>query len=206
MIRKEPHALIAGSVLFALAALPIVTLGPAWLAAVRYMSMRERGESIDYRGAARFAFRDRGGAAWLMGLTDALALAMAGGCVLIMLSEEAALALRALYAGLFVLDMTYLASGIYRYSALNDEPDARAGMLAARGFLMTLARPGWTLLFRCAQLLALIVCAATGVGLVMLYPAASALLEAVAYDETAASYTRTDDETEDDDGQDFPDE
>jgi hypothetical protein len=205
MVRKEPHALVAGSLLSVCVSLPVATAGPARLATARYMALRERGESATYRDALRFAFVESGGAGWLMGLTDALALLMAGGCVVAMLSDGAAMALRALYSGLFVIDMAYLASGIYRYPALADEPGSRVTMMVTRGFLMTLANPGWTLLFICAQLLALVICAATGVGLVALFPAASSLLEALAYEEMSSAYTE-DGEPDFEDTQDSPDE
>ncbi|MDR2657061.1 MAG: hypothetical protein LBB86_04460 [Oscillospiraceae bacterium] len=195
-IRKEPNALITGSLLFWLISLPVVTIGPARLALVHYMDKRDRGEAIRFQDALRFAFRTCGGKAWLMGASDALALLMAGGCALAVQAEEVAMALRAFYAILFILDMTYAASGLYRYSALSEEPRSPLTMLAARGFLMTLSNPGWTALFWCVQLMALIICAATGVGLILLFPAAAAMMEACAYDAMASAYAT--DEAEED--------
>jgi hypothetical protein len=188
-VRSEPNALMGGSLLFALACLPVVTAGPAWLALCRYMHGRERGEGISWLGACALSFRTAGARAWLMGLSDMLALAMAGGCALVLLDGGMPAAALFAYSAMLMLDLVYLMSGIYRYPALCAEPTGRFGLLAARGFLMALANIGWTLMFSFAQLLALMVCALTGVGLLLLFPAASALLAVCAYDSMSKLYT-----------------
>lgn len=186
--RTEPDGLIVGSLMFWLTALPVATIGPAWLALAFYMDNRERGERTSYMRSLAFAFKTCRAKGWLLGLSDALALAMAGGCFFAIQTPEIAMALRAVYAVLFVLDVVYLASGMYRYPALVAEPSAALTMLSVRGFLMTLGAPGWTILFCCAELLALIICLASGVGFILLYPAVSALAGVCAYHEMASAY------------------
>ncbi len=185
---KEPHALLAGSGWFMLTCLPLVTFGPALIALTHYMRLRERGIKVSWRQATALAFRQCGARGWLMGLTDGLALFMAGGCALSVLEEGLPLPIRLIYALLFIVDLLYLMSGMYRYPALNAEPGAKVGMMAARGFLMALNNLGWTLMFFFAQLLALMICALTGVGLFILYPAAAALLAACAYESMLRQY------------------
>jgi hypothetical protein len=186
---REPNGLMCGSLLFALTCLPIVTAGPAWLALCHYMDARERGVRVPWwRGACAMAFREAGARAWLMGLTDMLALAMAGGCALVLLDGGMPAAVLLAYAIMLVCDLIYLLSGMYRYPALAAEPGNRLALLAARGFLMALANMGWTLMFAFAQLLAFMLCALTGVGLLLLFPAAAALLSARAYASMAKLY------------------
>ena len=193
---KEPNALLAGSGWFLLSCLPLVTIAPAWLALTRYMRGRERGIAVGWREAARFALRGCGAGGWLMGVSDALALLMAGGCALAVFQEGMAFPVKMLYALLGSMDLLYLLSGMYRYPALNAEPEARLTSLIARSFLMALGNLGWTLLLFCAQLLAFMLCAATGVGLLFLFPAASALLAVCAYDAMLRQYTTEDMEEE----------
>ena len=194
---REPNALLSGSVFFVLASLPLITLGPAWAALHYYMAARESGVQRTWRGACRFAFRECGAKAWLMGLTDALALLMAGGCWIAVFGASGApgaevsflpLPLRFIYAALFAFDIIYLISGMYRYPALCAEPANSAPRLAARGFLLAFGNVGWTLMFFFSALLAFIACALTGVGILALFPAASAALSCCAYDEMTAYY------------------
>jgi hypothetical protein len=199
---REPDALLAGSALFLLTALPLVTLGPALLALHYYMRAREEGVRRTWRDACRHAFLRCGARSWLMGATDVFALVMAGGCLLGVLGLPAdfstappapppmlPLPLRAVYAALFALDLLYFLSGIYRYPALIDAPEAGFIKTASRGFLLAVGDLGWFLMFTFASLLALIVCALTGVGIFLVFPAASAALAGCAYDEMSAYYT-----------------
>lgn len=252
----EPNALFSGSLWFLLTSLPIVTLGPAWTALHYYMAAREAGIHRTWRDASRFAFRGCGARAWLMGLSDAAAFAMAGGSLIAVFgapggAPEFGMPVRMLYAIFFTIDVLYLLSGIYRYPALGAAPETETphvatvtatpgaapetetpcdtstsgspcdsfitdtpcdsstsetlraasaaektnaefpitvSRLAARGFLLALGNPGWTLMFAFAALLAFILCALTGVGILILFPAASAALSVCAYDELKAYY------------------
>ena len=226
----EPDALLAGSVLFLLVALPLVSLGPAWVALHYYAHTRDVGVKRSWRDAYRFAFIRCGAKAWLMGASDALAIFMAGGCLLGVLgapgvvgvgadtagiaaafavgagvvgAAEAAfmlpLPMRILYALLFSVDVLYIMSGIYRYPALRSEPDTGFARLASRGFLLALGNPGWTLMFLFASLLTFILCALTGVGVILLFPAASSALAICAYDEMTVYYLPVQEQTSHDD-------
>jgi hypothetical protein len=184
----EPDALLAGCLWFLLTALPIVTAGPAWLALAAYMAAREEGRRMSWRAACALAFCRGGWRGFAMGLGDCLVLLLAGGCALGALAADLPLALRGLYGLMLALNCLYLCSGLYRYPALARQPKGPVPALAARGFLMFLHSLGWSLLFVCAQLLALMVCAATGAGLLFLWPAASAALGGCAYDEMRKAY------------------
>ena len=232
----EPDALLAGSAPFLLIALPVITIGPAWIALHYYTRAREAGVKRTWRDACRFAFKRCGAKAWLMGATDALALIMAGGCLLgvfglagvfgafalpttaaaaadnaiVTAAADTAIAtaapatsitaaaietaymlplpFRLLYALLFAADILYIMSGIYRYPALCAEPDTGFAQLVSRGFLLALGNPGWTLMFLFASLLTLLICALTGVGILLLFPAAASALAICAYAEMSAYY------------------
>ncbi len=179
---KEPNSLLAGSCWFILTCVPVVTAGPALLALTHYVRARERGERVTWREARSFAFGRCGAKGWLMGLCDAAALILAAGCALTVTEETLPVPVRFLYAVLFAFDVSFLLSGMFRYPALRAQPEDKLGVLILRGYLLALGNLGWTLLIFCAQLLALMVCALTGVGIFLLFPAASACLAACAYD------------------------
>ena len=182
---REPEGLLAGSLWFWLTCLPVVTYGPARLALTYYMGRRFDATRVTWKEAARFGFRPK---AWLMGATDFLALLLAGGSVYAFLEMPVPLPIRGLYAAVLAPDLLYFISGVYRYPALAREPDTNLRMLMLRGFLMGVGNLIQTLLFACASLLFFMLCAATGAGLVLLYPAGGALLAGCAYREMIKLY------------------
>ncbi|MDR3121403.1 MAG: hypothetical protein LBU58_08745 [Clostridiales bacterium] len=243
LLFHEPNSLLAGSLWFLLTALPVVTIGPAWLALLDFMAAREAGKRRTWRQSCRLVFFSCGRRVWLMSASDALALLMAGGCLLAVTDGAFLLPLRAVYAMLFAVDALYLLSGLYRYPALRAEAESRAetelraeeagriadtasasmaaassadnglvskivqdtastrganrhtgglvrdaALLALRGALLALGNLGWTLMFFFASLLALLVSGLTGVGVLLLFPAASAALAVCAYEEMIAYY------------------
>ena len=181
---KEPQGVLKGSLLFLLCSIPIVTYGPARLAAVYYMGRRSAGFRAAWKEAAAFGF-GAGGAVgfkgWIMGFSDFLALLLAAGSGYAILEMALPLPLRFIYCAVLLLDLIYLFSGIYRYPALAAEPDKKISMLILRGFLLSAESPLQSFLFFCVQLLWLMLCALTGVGLPLLYPAGAALLSHCAY-------------------------
>lgn len=187
-IRKEPNGLLAGSCWFLLTCLPLVTIGPAWLALNHYMDHRNRGIKTSWREAMAFSLRTAGAKGWLMGLSDLAAAVMAGGCILALLEGSLPLPLGFLYALLFLADLLYLLGGLYRWPALAREPGNKLTLLIARGFLMAVGNPGWSLMFAFAGLLAFLICLLTGVGIILLFPAASALLATCAYGSMVKIY------------------
>ena len=191
---REPHGILKGSLLFLLCALPLVTYGPARLTAVYYMGKRCDGIQVTWKSAASFGWGVGGGGAglkgWLMGLSDMTALILAAGSVYAILEMNLPAALRFPYAVVLLLDLIYLASGIFRYPALAREPEAKIHMLMLRGFLLVIGSPWWAFLFSCVQLLWLMICLLTGVGLPLLYPAGAALLSHCAYTEFIKHYSK----------------
>ena len=185
---KEPDGLVAGSLLFVLCCLPLLTFGPAWLALAVYMGRRGAGVKTSWREAMSFALKRCGLKAWLMGWSDFLAVALAGGGLLALGGMQLPALLRFVYGIALFLDGLYIVSGLYRYPALAREPNNLLSRIIVRGFLMAIGNLGWTLLFACAQLLLLVVCAATGIGLVLLYPGGVALLAYYAYTEMIQIY------------------
>ena len=186
---REPNGLLSGSLWFLLTCLPIVTIGPARLALAHYMHNRESGCKVSWRSSAAFAFRECGARGWIMGASDIASLILAVGCLLFILEESVPFPVRLVYAFFFVFDVLYLLSGIFRYAALAGEgASAKSGLIMLRGFLMALNNIGWTLMLSFASLLALLISAATGVGLVALYPAAAEALGACAYDVFIEKY------------------
>ena len=223
---KEPNGLLKGSLMFIVCCLPVVTYGPARLAAVYYMGRRCDGLGVKWKDAVAFGFGfgvrvgvgadfgadagvgvvaggaaaapasagecRPGGKAWVMGFADGLAALLAAGSGYALLNSSFPLPLRFVYALLFIIDVIYFFSGIYRYPALARSPDVKLGLLMLRGFLLALGSPWWTFLFLCVNLLWLMLCALTGAGLPALYPAGAALLSHCAYTEMARHYTDND--------------
>jgi len=185
---REPDSLVTGSLLFLLCCLPVVTFGPAWLALTYYMGRRSAGIKTSWRGAVSFSLRRCGIKAWLMGWSDFLALALAGGGLLALWGMGLPAAMRFFYGIALILDALYLISGLYRYPALAKEPGNRLSRIIVRGFLLTIGNLSWTLLFACIQLLLLMLCAVTGIGLIFLYPGALSLLCYYAYNEVIRLY------------------
>ncbi len=185
-LSREPHAIVAGCGWFLVCCLPIVTIGPAWTALTYYINRRERGVLVSWKEACLLAFRQKN--AWSMWLSDSLAMLMAGGCLLAMLESPFSIGFRFVYALFFLVDVLYLLSGIYRYPALTKEPSQKTSLLMLRGFLMFIGSLGWSLMFVCVQLLLFMVCAITGIGLLLIYPAAFSALSACAYEEMSKFY------------------
>ena len=185
---REPDSLVTGSLLFILCGLPLLTFGPAWLALAFYMGRRGDGIKTSWREALSYALKRCGLKAWLMGWSDFLALAMACGGLLALWGMNLPRPMRFSYVAAIFLDGLYIVSGVYRYPALAREPNNLLSRIIVRGFLMTVGNLGWTSLFACAQLLLLIICAATGIGLILLYPAGAALLAHYAYSSMILLY------------------
>ena len=180
---KEPQGLLKGSILFLFCAIPVITYGPARLAAVYYMGRRCEGFNVTLKEAAVFGFRSGGKSmkSWVMGLSDFLAILLAIGSGYAILEMSLPLLMRFMYSAVLLLDLIYLHSGIYRYPALAGEPENKVKMLMLRGFLLTVVSPLLSFLFFCVQLLWLMICMLTGVGLPLLYPAGAVLLSHCAY-------------------------
>lgn len=199
-LRTEPHALMAGSLWFVWTALPVLSFGVARVALTYYMRQRALGIQTAWKEARRFATRTCGMRAWLLGLSDLLVLFMAGGCFLGVTQPELPLAIRFFYGLLLVADALYLLSGMYRYPILVREPELPLSLLITRALLMTMGAPGWTLMLQFASLLAFLICTLSGAGLLLLYPAASALLSAYAYAQMLQKYQEELEPAEEEDG------
>jgi hypothetical protein len=125
-----------------------------------------------------------------MGFSDIFALLLAAGSVFAILEMGLSMPMRMIYCAVLLLDLIYLSSGIYRYAALSAEPENKASLLMLRGFLLSAECPFWSFLFLCVQLLLLLACALTGVGLALLYPAGAALLSHCAYSHMISRFSR----------------
>ena len=93
-----------------------------------------------------------------------------------------------LYLALF-----YLSTALYRYPILVLNPSLPLTQVALCATGIALKNLGYVFLYWCVLLLALMICAVTGVGLVLLLPGASALLMATAWSESLKrdEYKRT---------------
>lgn len=198
-LRAEPHALMAGSLWFVLTALPVLSFGIARIALTYYMRQRALGIQTTWKEARRFATRTCGARAWLLGLSDLLVLILTGGCFLGITQPELPIFIRFFYGLMLMLDGLYLLSGLYRYPILVREPDLSLSMLVSRALLITVGTLGWTLMLHFASFLAFLICAFSGVGLFLLYPAASALLSACAYAQMLEKYREELDLTQEED-------
>ena len=85
---------------------------------------------------------------------------------------------------LLYLLLFYLSTALYRYPALalNQQLGLPQLVLCATG--MVLKNMGYVFLYWCVVLLALMICAATGVGLVLLLPGCTALMMTTAWSES----------------------
>ena len=184
---KEPHALFKGSILAWICHLPLITYGPAVLTVNYYMGRRCEAYITIWKESIAFGFGYGNDSpkskAWLMGLFDALALLLAAGSGYALLEMELPLPMKIIYGIVLFLDLLYLASAMYRYPALAHEPENKLALLIFRGILITIGSFVWSLLFLCVHLLWFMICLATGVGLILLYPAGAATLSHCAYTE-----------------------
>ena len=167
-IWREPHTVMGASLLMLLLSLPVVTAGLALCAGVQYMHDKERGIGVTWRGAVQSVRPCMGKA----GRDFALTL----------------LSTVFLYLALF-----YLSTALYRYPILVLNPSLPLTQVALCATGIALKNLGYVFLYWCVLLLALMICAVTGVGLVLLLPGASALLMATAWSESLKrdEYKRT---------------
>ena len=188
---REPHTVMGASLLMTLLSLPVLTLGLALTAGVKYMHDKERGIGVTWRSALRDV-RPCVGKALAMGFADLC-------CLVAAVSSIARLVAGGSFLGPFLstvflyLALLYLASGIYRYPILALNPALSLPQLVLCAFSATIKNAGYVFLYWCVLLLALMISAATGVGLVLLLPGVSALLMATAWSETLKrdEYKRT---------------
>ena len=73
---------------------------------------------------------------------------------------------------------------MFRYPVLTLNPHLSLGQVVLCAMSMTLKNMGWMFLYWCVVLLALLICGATGVGLVLLLPGCTALMMTTAWSES----------------------
>ena len=184
-IWREPHTVMG------LLSLPVVTAGLALCAGVQYMHDKERGIGVTWRGAVQ-SVRPCMGKAIAMGIVDLCCLvACVSAVAWLVAGRDFALTLLStvfLYLALF-----YLSTALYRYPILVLNPSLPLTQVALCATGIALKNLGYVFLYWCVLLLALMICAVTGVGLVLLLPGASALLMATAWSESLKrdEYKRT---------------
>lgn len=190
-IWREPHTVMGASLLMLLLSLPVVTAGLALCAGVQYMHDKERGIGVTWRGAVQ-SVRPCMGKAIAMGIVDLCCLvACVSAVAWLVAGRDFALTLLStvfLYLALF-----YLSTALYRYPILVLNPSLPLTQVALCATGIALKSLGYVFLYWCVLLLALMICAVTGVGLVLLLPGASALLMATAWSESLKrdEYKRT---------------
>ena len=173
MLLREPHVLVAASLLCLLFSLPVVTAGIGIAAAVYYCACHEQGERCTLRQALRET-RALRGRALRMGLID-LGLTLGAVASLGLILSPAPLPSRALCGVLFCLDLSFLLTALFRYPALV-RGDLPLGRAIHTGFAVALGNPGPVFLHWCVLLLLALLCAATGVGLLLLLPGGFCML------------------------------
>ena len=185
MLLHEPHVLIGASLLCLLFTLPVLPVGVGVAAALHYCACCEQGRACGLRQALRET-RHLRGRAFLMGLLDLLAGLCAAATLGLVLSR-ASVAVKASACVLFYLDVSFLASALFRYPALvrGDLPLARA---IHTGVAVCMANVWQVLLYWCVALLLLMLCAASGIGVLLLFPGAICMLLFTSWNSVVRRY------------------
>lgn len=179
---REPHTVMHASLLMTLLGLPVVTMGFALCTGALYMHHKEAGEQIGFRSALKMV-RPVAGRAIAMGLADLAGAVACISCIAWLIAGKGFAQTLPSVILLYLL-LFCLSTALYRYPALalNQQLTLPQLMLCATG--MVLKNMGYVFLYWCVMLLALMACAATGVGLVLLLPGCVALMMAAAWSET----------------------
>ena len=170
---KEPNTVMCASILMMLLGMPVLTIGIALFAGVPYMYAKEKGIETSFRM----------GKALGMGIVDLACIVAAVSCVARLLDKNQ-LALGLGSAVLLYLLLFYLSTAMFRYPVLTLNPHLSLGQVVLCAMSMTLKNMGWMFLYWCVVLLALLICGATGVGLVLLLPGCTALMMTTAWSES----------------------
>ena len=179
---REPNTVMAASLMMTVLSLPVLTVGLALCAGALYMHDKERGIGTSVRQALR-AVRPCAGKALLMGVVDLC-------CVVACISAVAWLiagrdfVLTLLSTVFLYLALFYLSTAIFRYAILALPPGLSLYQVVMCATGITLKNLGYVFLYWCVLLMALMICAATGVGLVLLLPGVTALLMTTAWSES----------------------
>lgn len=170
------------SLLMTLLGLPVVTAGLALCAGALYMHHKEAGEQVSFRSALKMV-RPVAGRAIAMGLIDVAGVVACISCVAWLIAGKGFAQTLPSVVLLYLL-LFYLSTALYRYPALalNQQLGLPPLVLCATG--MVLKNMGYVFLYWCVVLLALMICAATGVGLVLLLPGCTALMMTTAWSES----------------------
>ena len=142
------------------------------------MYAREKGIGTSFRMALR-EIRPCAGKALGMGIVDLACIVAAVSCVARLLDKNQ-LALGLGSAVLLYLLLFYLSTAMFRYPVLTLNPHLSLGQVVLCAMSMTLKNMGYW----CVVLLALLICGATGVGLVLLLPGCTALMMTTAWSES----------------------
>ena len=179
---KEPNTVMCASILMTLLGLPVLTIGIALCAGVAYMYAKEKGIETSFRMALR-EIRPCAGKALGMGIVDLACIVAVVSCIARLL-DKSQLALGLGSAVLLYLLLFYLSTAMFRYPVLTLNPHLSLGQVVLCAMSMTLKNMGWMFLYWCVVLLALLICGATGVGMVLLLPGCTALMMTTAWSES----------------------
>ena len=149
---------------------------------VAYMYAKEKGIETSFRMALR-EIRPCAGKALGMGIVDLACIVAAVSCIARLLDKNQ-LALGLGSAVLLYLLLFYLSTAMFRYPVLTLNPHLSLGQVVLCAMSMTLKNMGWMFLYWCVVLLALLICGATGVGMVLLLPGCTALMMTTAWSES----------------------
>lgn len=181
-IWREPNTVMMASLVMVGLSLPVVSIGLAWCFGVSYMHDKEKGIGTSVRAALR-SVKPYWGKALIMGIVDVcFVVACVSAIAWLVAGRDFVLTLLStvfLYLALF-----YLATGIFRYPILTLNPGLSLGEVVVCAMSVTLKNFGYVLLYWCVALMALMICAVTGVGLVLLLPGCVALLMTTSWSES----------------------
>jgi hypothetical protein len=190
-IWSEPHTVMIASLLVLLLSLPVVTCGIALCAGVQYMYCKEKGIGVNVRGAIR-QIGPCAVKALLMGLMD-LACLIACVSAVAWLIADGNFVLKLMSAVFLYFALFYLSTAIYRYPILTLNPQLSLIQVFLCAMGVVLKNLLYVFLYWCVLLMALMICAVTGVGLILLLPGCAALLMVTAWSESLKrdEYKRT---------------
>lgn len=179
---KEPHTVMFASLMMTLLGLPVITIGISLCVGVLYTHHKEKGEGITFRSAIA-GVKPVMGRALVMGIVDLACVVACISCVAWLIAGQGFWktlpSVVLLYLFLF-----YLSTALFRYPVLVLNQRLKLSQIILCSLSVVMGNMGYVFLYWCLMLLVLILCVATGVGVVLLLPGCAALVMVTAWSES----------------------
>ena len=190
----NPHKVLHISLVFLLLSLPVVTVGYAACVCLLMARFSVDESEVGFREIVGIYAKPIFLKAVAMGLLDICLAVLTVLCAGLLIKSDTSTIARFFYCLYLIMELFLLLSSIYRYPILVCNPKLRLSDVFKRGALITFKYLFRCILFALVMLTAFILCALTGVGIILVFPGLVAFFVIIIYRQTLAY------ETEDDDG------